>query len=274
MLNEISDLCIARLLEQWGYEKPCIIGEGGFAKVYRVRKQDAGAVCVCKVSCKKEMLGAEAGILRQLKHPLFAAYLDYKESETLGFLFMEYIPGQTLGTLIKRRKKMSQRRVIEIGMALAEGLCYLHEQPVPIIFRDLKPENIMLREDGTVKLLDLGSALWGNASLRVLTGTKGYSAPEQWTDTESIGAYSDVYALGRVLLFLLGDGKTYYGVFKLLESAVREERRERIPDMRCFYHQLKPYASNHVRSIVKAEMQALLYGKCSNYIFLQNIVKY
>ena len=260
-------------LKRLGYEDACLIGEGAFAKIYRVRETATGRFYACKISEKKEMLREEGRILQQLNHGLFPKYVDFKEGEEVGFLIMEYIPGRDLGAHIKRRRKLKLQQVTRIGMALAQGLCYLHELPTPIFFRDLKPENIMIREDGEVKLLDLGSAVRADASVRAITGTVGYAAPEQWSDFGRVGEYSDVYALGKVLNFLLGDGNKYFGVEQLLKEATREKIEERIPNMRCFMSRLKPYASQNVKKILRAEGQAFFRIKGGDYIFQQNIVK-
>lgn len=272
-MQNIMEEELNTILGEWGYEKPCAIGRGSFAKVYRVKRKRDGRFCACKISERKELLWAEAEVLQGLKHPLFPYYLDYKEKEECGFLFMEYISGQNLGAFMRRRGKMSQNSVIGIGMALAEGMCYLHELPEPVFFRDLKPENIMLQENGRVRLLDFGSAVCGKNNSRVVTGTVGYGAPEQWTDVEGVGSYSDVYALGKVLVFLLGGGMCYRGLKQILEEATKEVRSERIPDMRCLRRRLQPYASGTWHGIVGAELRALLPTRQENYIYTHNIVK-
>lgn len=272
-MQNIVDEEFNSILEEWGYEKPCAIGRGSFAKVFRIKSKRDSSFCACKISNRKEMLWTEAEVLQEVKHQLFPYYLDYKEKGECGFLFMEYIPGQNLGMLMKRRGKMSQRSVIGIGMALAEGLSYLHELPRPVWFRDLKPENIMLQEDGRVKLLDFGSAAYGKNNSCVVTGTVGYGAPEQWTDAGGVGSYSDVYALGKVLTFLLGGGKCYWGLKKILEDATRVKRSERIPEMRFFQRRLQPYASGIWHEIMRAELRALFLTKQEMYIYTHNIIK-
>lgn len=269
----VTDTDVSNFLHEWGYEKPCLIGQGAFAEVYRVKERATGRFVACKVSLEQEMLRKESSILQQIEHPLFPAFYDFGKNEGMGFLFMEYIPGTSLGTLMKRRGKMKQRQAIRIGMALAAGLCYLHELSTPVIFRDLKPENIVIREDGAVKLLDFGSAVRVNTSLHAITGTDGYAAPEQWTDVESVGTYSDVYALGKVMGFILGKKKGYRGLEMLLEQAAKEEIKERIPNMRYFSKRLRPYASENKWDIIKAECRSFFRRRESEYIFQQDIIK-
>lgn len=252
---------------EWGYESPCLIGKGAFADVYRVKQCFSGKVFACKVSRERERLQREGLFLQQIEHPLFPLYLDFKEREERGFLFMEYIPGTSLHALVMRRGKLSCRQAVRIGTALAEGLCYLHEQKEPIFFRDLKPENVIIRENGEVGLVDLGSAVRADADEKAITGTPGYAAPEQWTDAENVGSYSDVYALGKVMYFMLGKGKIQRRLAWLLENCVREEMEQRIPTMRCFLNRLQCCTSRRGKSLGHKGFE-------KEYLYVCHILKY
>lgn len=74
-----------------------------------------------------------------------------------------------------------------MGRALASALDYLHSMNPPIIYRDMKPSNVMLKPDGSVKLIDFGTAkeyiVENNADTTAL-GTRGYAAPEQFGDSQ------------------------------------------------------------------------------------------
>jgi len=226
-------------MREWGYEQKNLVGKGAFAEVYRVKQFTTGEIMACKVSNEREMLRKEAEILQRVKHPLFPRFYEYREVPEGAFLFMEYVQGMTLQKMVEQRKRLTQKQAIRIATILAEGLLYLHEQTPSILFRDLKPGNIIIREDGAVKLLDFGSADMGGTSLHVVTGTEGYAAPEQWKDTVHVDKCSDVYALGKILYFMLGKGKVERWLSDLLEDCVRREPRERVPDMRCFLSRLK-----------------------------------
>lgn len=110
-----------------------------------------------------------------------------KDRETVPCLVMEYIDGETL------RGEYGLRRTMEIGMEVCDILGYLHGHDPPVYYRDLKPANIMLRRDGSVVLIDPGSASGGGM------GTKGYSAPELYSGAGEAAACSDLYSLGAVL---------------------------------------------------------------------------
>lgn len=282
--------CVSDIFNQWGYESPCVIGKGAFSQVYRVKEGVTGRLYACKVSKEQEMLRRESLILCRISHPLFPAFHNFRQYGENAFLFMEHVPGVNLKALIARRGPLSEKRTIEITVELAKGLEYLHEQKPPILFRDLKPENIMIREDGSVKLLDLGSAGVFDTAKHVITGTPGFAAPEQWEMTGNVGFYSDVYGLAKVMYYMMtadnseyfGSGlgnihnsriKVHRGVKLLLEDCLRRNVSERIPDMRCFLQRLEPYNNGYWVGIVKSELGAFMRkGNDAEYIFHKNVL--
>ncbi len=296
----LEETSVKNSLFHCGYENPILIGQGAFAKVYRVRECKTGKFFACKISKEHEMLQRESLLMQQINHPLFPRFYQLRQQEEKSFLFMEYLSGRNLASLVARRGKISQRQTIKVGVALAEGLCYLQERPKPIIFRDIKPENIMIQEDGSVKLLDLGSAGELIETTHVITGTMGYSAPEQWEKEGKVGFYSDVYAVGKVMYFMLNGkqekvmAKTiqkkgiinkikrlkkqkvrrYRGIEQLLLECVRGNTQERIPDMRCLLNRLKPYDTDRKWKIWRLEWKLFLSKKQdAEYIFQQNVLK-
>lgn len=280
MENNISEQQITESLLEWGYENRGLVGQGAFSRVYRVKEKETGLLFACKVSTEREMLAREAHFLKEIDHPLFPEFLCIKYQNGLGFLFMEYVRGVSLAALVLRRKKLSERQTVRIGAALAEGLCYLHERRAPVLFRDVKPENIVIKQDGGIKLLDLGSAGALSDSRTVLTGTPGYAAPEQLKEGGAVGFYSDVYAVGRVMYFMAAgksgwdDVKLHRGVKHLIEDCIRADAYERIPDMRRLLHRLKPYAEGQKREIWRLERKAWFRRKeRGEYIFQQNVRK-
>jgi tetratricopeptide (TPR) repeat protein len=114
---------------------------------------------------------------------------------------------------------------------------------VPIVHRDLKPRNVMVKQDGTVTVLDLGVASVMDADTTRLThtgtpiGSPAYMAPEQAMGG-AVGPYTDLYALGVLLHELLsGDvpfaGSTALGVLHrhLYEPPVPVRRiRPEVPE--------------------------------------------
>ncbi len=249
----------AKSLERHGYGFPLFIGKGTHAVVYRVRKDSSGMFYACKVSGEAGLWKREQEILKQLKNPLFPAYGEGWQEKGKYFLIMEYVSGQTLEELLQRRGCLTQAQAVKFAISLAEGLTYLEGLPGTILFRDLKAENVRIREDGQVKLLDLACACPAKSCNHTWAGTVGYAAPEQLAPSGKIGAYSDVYAFGRLLHYMLtGDNpclppttkpkiRAYnknlsYSLEKLVEECVQREPEERLPDMRCVLRKLYDFA--------------------------------
>lgn len=239
---EKQDVC--RILSKRGYQNPQLVGEGAFSRVYRAWDERGNRMVACKTSRKKEMLAREAGYLVRIRHPLFVRAFDYFVEEDIGILVMEYVYGCSVGELLCRRKKLSVKQTVRIGMALADGLKYLHEEEKALIYRDLKPDNILVREDGAIKLVDMGCA--GERGSREIAGSRGFAAPEQLLGNAPADTCTDVYGLGKVLLQILTP-KAPVGLQQILESCTRAKQEERIPDMRFLMRMLAPYDTKAAR---------------------------
>lgn len=213
-------------MEKKGYVQPMLIGKGAFGTVYRVWDKADSKLYACKVADERGRvyLEREADVLRTLVHPLFPGYKDAWQEGAYGFLCMEYIPGCSLEGMVSRRGGLSEKAIMTIALELAEGLLVLHEGGY--FFRDLKPANILIRQDGRVKLLDFGCVCKKDAELENIAGTPGFAAPEQ-LDGRGIGPYTDVYALGKVIQYLLADKKMHGRLGGLVRACIQENWEDR-----------------------------------------------
>jgi serine/threonine protein kinase len=121
----------------------------------------------------------------------------------------EFIDGQTVAQLLETGKyrKAGARTVI---LSLCSALGVLHEKG--FVHRDIKPENIMIRDNGTVVLLDFNASRKitvdtssdDNCTKKdtVIMGTVGYASPEQLGITQT-DARADIYATGILLNVML-----------------------------------------------------------------------
>jgi serine/threonine-protein kinase len=128
--------------------------------------------------------------------------LDYFVEERRHYVVLEYVRGQDLKQLVRQKGPQAQTLVIEWALQIAAILEFLHGQKPPIIHRDLTPDNLILKNDGTIALIDFGVA---NEFLGTVTGTmvgkQAYIAPEQLRGKAK--PLSDLYAFGGTLNFLL-----------------------------------------------------------------------
>lgn len=125
---------------------------------------------------------------------------DSFEDNNTAYIIMEYLDGETLAKFLKREKRVSADKAIEMLLPVIKSLKAVHEQG--IIHRDIAPDNIFLTSDGRVKLIDFGSARFATTShSRSLTVIikPGYSPEEQYRSRGDQGAHTDVYAIGATL---------------------------------------------------------------------------
>ncbi len=229
-----EEMC--RSLEQHGYREPIFLGKGSFSEVYRVRNRE-GYLWACKIAKASEVWEKECRNSREISHPLFPAYREHWADKARGYLVIEYWEGMDLREMLDRQGRLPVEQAVEIAGQIAEGLQYLHERPHPFLYRDLKPENIRIRADGRAGLLDLG-CLWNREQDWSGAGNYSYSAPEQFVPGELPGEESDVYAMGKILVAMLGEerdgGKNGQEKWlrRVIAMATSEERKERIPDMK------------------------------------------
>lgn len=191
------------------------LGQGGMGVVYLAEREDLGSLVAVKIlrdawlsPARRERFTAEQRTLAQLVHPLIARLYDADTSpDGTPFFVMEYVKGTPL-TEYCDRQKLSIRGRLLLFRTVCEAVIYAHQHAV--IHRDLKPSNILVKDDGTIRLLDFGVAkhLENLEDLvdQTITGlrlvTPAYAAPEQIRG-EQVGIRTDVYSLGVILYELL-----------------------------------------------------------------------
>jgi serine/threonine protein kinase len=200
------------------YRLGVMLGSGGVAEVYRAFDERLHRDVAIKLF-RGDVADAlhrhedEMRTLARLDHPSLVTVLDAGEDEATHrpYLVMTLVEGPTLAEEL-RYGPLPSDRVAEIGIALADGLAYVHSQG--LIHRDVKPANVLISADGRVHLADFGISRLVNAShvtnAGEVVGTPAYFAPEQVAG-EPVGPPADVYALGLVLLECLTGRREYEG---------------------------------------------------------------
>ena len=194
------------------------IGHGGFGTVYMAIDE----VLSCSVAIKeikekfvkdeklKKAFEREAKLLRNLKHdclpesPIILLYND------TPFLVMDFIEGEDLAALLKRRVASGGPCTVSEILPLADrilgALDYLHSLPEPIIHRDITPANIKLGNDGAVYLLDFGLAKGAAGQMSTIRddqssfsiGRTPPYAPLEQLQESGTQPQSDIYALATL----------------------------------------------------------------------------
>jgi serine/threonine protein kinase len=171
-----------------------------------VRERASGKLLVAKCFEVGHPLfdAAEPAELRGLTHPGLPAFAEEFCGVRLRCVLRDYIPGKTLWEL-KQESTFSEEDIRSAGIQLCRILKYLHSQSPPVIHRDIKPQNIIMREDGSLALIDLGiSRLYvaGAQADTVLCGTQDFAPPEQYGFLQT-DSRSDIYSLGILLAWML-----------------------------------------------------------------------
>ena len=216
------------------YEILAPLGIGGMGEVYRARDTKLNRDVAIKVllssvahdADRLSRFGREAQLLAALNHPNIAHVHGFEESGGLHALVMELVEGPTLADRIAQGS-LPVEEALPIARQMAEALEAAHAQG--IIHRDLKPTNIKVRPDGTVKVLDFGSAKALDAvgaaaadstispspsphltQAGVILGTTAYMSPEQ-ARGNAVDARTDVWSFGCVLFEMLTARRAFKG---------------------------------------------------------------
>lgn len=145
---------------------------------------------------------SEAAILARLKHPGVVKLLDCFEEDHRGYLVLEFVVGTAIHDLVSRHGPFSEAEAREIAISICQVMTYLHSFAPAIIHGDLTPENLILKEDGTVCVIDFTIAHYYTKERKLkVCGKDGYVAPEQYAGYDS--PQSDVYSIGCTLFFML-----------------------------------------------------------------------
>src|SRR5215469_4410373 len=143
------------------YHIKSVLGEGGMGVVYLAERGDVGGLVAIKTlrdawlsPARRERFANEQRTLAQLTHPAIARFYDADTlSDGTPWFAMEYVRGKPLTSHCSARHASLRERLV-LFRAVAEAVQYAHRHLV--IHRDLKPSNILVRDDGTVALLDFG----------------------------------------------------------------------------------------------------------------------
>jgi CheY-like chemotaxis protein len=202
-----------------GYRYVRQLAESPVSSVYLAESDKAGALVVLKVLREAPDSGRagatfdrfirEYQIASKLQHPNIVRIYDFGVGDDHAYIAMEYFPRGDLRTRIKAG--LTPREALACLRQMAEALQVLHDAGVQ--HRDLKPGNVMLREDGSVVLIDFGlskqleldAAITGSGEI---FGTPYYMRPEQGHGRET-DARSDIYSLGVIFYEMLMRRKPY-----------------------------------------------------------------
>ena len=230
------------------YEIRSKIGEGGMGEVYlaedtKLNRKVAIKILPAEVSADQDRMRRfvqEAKAAAALNHPNIAHIYEIGETDSLKFIAMEFIDGQTLRQLI-HAGQTDQAKLLRYLQHAAEGLAKAHA--AGIVHRDLKPDNVMITRDGHAKVLDFGLAklveplrgagtgssdiataiLQQHSKPGMILGTVGYMSPEQ-AQGQLVDQRSDIFSFGCILFEAVTGQRAFEGkdVIDSLNKIIRE----------------------------------------------------
>ena len=199
-----------------------IIGEGGFARVYRARDirrdtTDAHDHHVALKVLRPELRERPAAIARlkqefrqtqRLSHPNIVRAIDLDAHDNTWFMVMELLEGETLAAQLRRWKgePAPLSEALTVLAACADALSFAHQHD--ITHGDFKPTNVFVLNDGGVRIIDFGSS--SDSSPRASgylpeirrTATPGYASP-QVLKRAIAGPCDDLFSFASVAFEML-----------------------------------------------------------------------
>jgi serine/threonine-protein kinase len=237
------------------YDIQSLLGVGGMGEVYCARDGTLGRLVALKTlpagftadADRLARFRREAQTLASLNHPHIAQIYGVDEAHGQPFLVLELVEGESLDRRIARGPVPLDASVA-IARQIADALACAHDSGV--VHRDLKPANIVVRNDGTVKVLDFGLAkvvetavasfagdnptitsLAAVSAASTIVGTPAYMAPEQ-AQGLSVDKRADIWAFGVVMYEMVTGERPFTGssAMQVLAGVVgREPDWQRVP---------------------------------------------
>jgi len=189
-----------------------VIGSGGMAMVYRgidTLLHRPVAIKILREAYSSdpaflERFQREARSAARLDHPNVVTVYDVGRDDGQHYIVMEFVEGEDLKTLIRRRGKLGIDQAVGIAVQVAAGVGHAHK--AGIIHCDIKPHNVLITRSGTAKVTDFGIARALSASgmtdPEMIWGSPLYFSPEQAAGERPTPA-SDVYSIGVTLYEML-----------------------------------------------------------------------
>lgn len=226
-----------------------LLGQGGFAVVFRARDQVLDQDVALKLMSPHLLdskardaflirFEREAKLVASFQHSNIARVFDTGAVEEEGYLrpylVMELLRGKDLDDILRDERWLAPERAIELILQALDALAYVHQRGV--IHRDLKPANLFvtpstgLRGREHLHVMDFGIALHDQFANDRLTGSMGtigtmHYLPPEYLERGEISPAMDTYQMGLILCELMTgqpmvEGSGLQAAFKIQKRGV------------------------------------------------------
>ena len=254
------------------YDIVAELGRGGMGVVYKGYEPSLNRYVAIKVLAEslahdesvKERFLREARSMASLNDPHIIQIYFIGEHEGQTFFVMEFVEGESLGSMLKRDGRLRPEQAARVIYQTALGLSTAHDKGV--IHRDIKPGNLMVNSRGAIKIADFGIALVTQDFSKKLTstgefvGTPGYLSPEVCLG-KPVDQRSDIFSLGIVLFEMLTGRMPFTDESPL--GLMLEVVRADIPDVRQLNADVDPELSRILAKMI-AKDPADRYQSCQD----------
>jgi tRNA A-37 threonylcarbamoyl transferase component Bud32/CheY-like chemotaxis protein len=231
-----------------GYRRVKRIASGSVSDLYLAESFKAGSLVVLKVTRDARRSDGvdqafarflqEYEIVRGIRHPNVVHLHDLGVTDDYAYLVMEYFSRGDLRARV--RAPLPPRQALDYMAEIAGALDAIHK--AGILHRDLKPGNVMVRDDGSLALIDFGLAKHRALEMEItdkglIFGTPYYMSPEQGHG-QPTDPRSDLYALGIMMFEMLTGRKPYEGDSAM--GIIYKHAKEPIPQLPAGLEALQP----------------------------------
>jgi len=181
------------------------LGSGGFGTVYLAQDTWIDKKVAIKVPHRQGLdfgeLLREPRLLASVSHPNIVSITTAEKQDSIFFIVMEYVPGETLENIIALRGALDLNRALDFSCQICNAVDHAHRQGV--IHRDLRPANVLVAENDMLKVADFGTSRFLEIAAHGTTviGSPPYMAPEQFHGKAVFA--SDIYSLGVTMYQML-----------------------------------------------------------------------
>ena len=207
------------------YEIRKVLSAGGFSFVYIARDAEQKTVAIkeylptslalrtegAHIEISPEALGnfrhglkcffEEGRALANIDHKNIVRVLNFFRANDTVYMVMHYERGKSLQDyILSQSEPVSENFVRRVFSELLNGLREVHAQK--LLHLDIKPANIYIRLDGSPVLLDFGSARQTLSEVQPKlppSYTPGFASPEQYSNRDALGPWSDIYSIGATM---------------------------------------------------------------------------